>query len=225
MAISYCLPVIKKHKQEVLDEIAHLQTEYAYFEVWLDYVEGADEAFVTSLCERYPGKLLFLFRRQELEPIRMSLDMRFKLLQVLNQSLTLVDLDMSQHKELDYLQENGLVLQLIASYHNYHETPSDDKLRQITSELLSRQPAIVKVAAYCHTEEDALRLLGLQLWLKRQGCRHIVLGMGMSGVVTRVFGALWGSELVFAPQTDNGISASGQLTRTQLENVFYSLGA
>jgi 3-dehydroquinate dehydratase len=61
--------------------------------------------------------------------------------------------------------------------------------------------------------------------LKTKGVRYIVSGMGGYGVVTRVFGTLWGNEMVFAPRSKDGRSAEGQLTRQQLESIFKELGA
>ena len=47
--------------------------------------------------------------------------------------------------------------------------------------------------------------------------------MGEFGVVSRVFGALWGNEMTFAPAVKTEQSAPGQLTRSQLENIFKEL--
>jgi 3-dehydroquinate dehydratase type I len=71
----------------------------------------------------------------------------------------------------------------------------------------------------CQTEQDALRLLQLLLELKAKNQRCIILGMGEHGITTRIFGTLWGNELIFAPETLAEQSAPGQLTRQQLDNI------
>lgn len=227
MQINYCLPIIAKHKQAVLDEITRHAQHYACFEVWLDYVEDADEAFVRQIIAQYPNKLILLFRRQQLEPIHLPLEERQKIMNIMTDQPVYLDLDISQKAELGYLAANRLRirLNLIGSYHNYHLTPDSTTLQDITVRIAANQPDVVKIATFCRNAEDALRLLQLQLWLKRQGQEHIVLGMGQYGSITRIFGTLWGNELVFAPETDDEMSAPGQLTRAQLENIFHSLGA
>ena len=226
MQINYCLPIIAHEKQMVLDEIKKHEQDYACFEVWLDYIEGVDDAFVRELIAQYPGKLLMLFRRKELEPIRMPMENRQRLMHTMTDQPVYLDLDISEKEELEYAATNRLRirLNLIGSYHNYQATPILAELQSIAVNIANYQPEAIKIATYCHNEEDALRLLQLQLWLKRHGRQHIVLGMGPYGAITRVFGTLWGNELIFAPHTDEEASAPGQLTRAQLENIFHSLG-
>jgi 3-dehydroquinate dehydratase len=70
-----------------------------------------------------------------------------------------------------------------------------------------------------------LKLLLLQQNLKAQNKKHIVLGMGEFGTITRVFGTLWGNELIYAPISKGEASAPGQLTKQELENIFKDLNA
>jgi len=224
MQINYCLPVIERSKGAVLSEIVRHEKDYACFEIWLDYIKGADVPFVRRLVEKYPGKLIFLFRRQKLGRVRMPLEDRKRIMQALNGQKAFLDLDVSQKEELDFLILSGLKVRLIGSYHNYRETPGTAELQHIASTIAAHKPEAVKIATFCKSEEDALRLLYLQLWLKHYKRDHIVLGMGPYGAVTRVFGTLWGNELIFAPERDDEMSAPGQLTRGQLENIFRSLG-
>ena len=44
--------------------------------------------------------------------------------------------------------------------------------------------------------------------------------MGEKGFITRIFGTIWGNEITFAPKTLAEKSASGQLTKKQMEDVF-----
>jgi 3-dehydroquinate dehydratase type I len=224
--ISYCLPIITRSKQKVLDEIVAREHEYQCFEIWLDYIDDLDPAFVRQLIEKYPGRLILLFRRQLLEPIHMPLQERERLMVAVTDQPVFLDLDISEEAELEYLAANRLRIRvnLIGSHHNYIATPILAELQTIAVNIAKYQPEAIKIATYCRSEEDALRLLQLQLWLKKQGRQHIVIGMGPFGAITRVFGTLWGNELVYAPQHDDEASAPGQLTRGQLENIFRSLG-
>ncbi len=224
MREKYCLPIIKQQKQEVLAEIERHHAEYAYFEVWLDYIEDIEVEFAKSLTELYPGKIILLFRRQLLEPIHMTLTDRLQLLQAVGKAHACVDLDIeSQKAEFNYIHTNKLQLHTIGSYHNYQRTPDLIELQMIVNGIEAHNPTVVKVATFCRNETDAIRLLHLQQQLKQQHQKHIIIGMGPHGTVTRIFGSLWGNELIFAPLEPRDDSAPGQLTRTQLDTIFETL--
>jgi 3-dehydroquinate dehydratase-1 len=223
MKIKYCLPIIKNTKQEVLEMVQN-NNDYDFFEVWLDYIIDLDEAFVKQILSEFQEKLIILFRRQDNEEIQMSLDKRKSILSFLENTSALLDLDITiQQEELDYLKESNLNIQTIVSYHNYDETPSHEELKKIVEEMTFYHPTILKFATLCQDESDALQLLELLLDMKKQEKKYIVLGMGEKGIVTRIFGTLWGNEMIFAPKEKNESSAPGQLTKMQLENIFNSL--
>ncbi|HSW80364.1 MAG TPA: type I 3-dehydroquinate dehydratase [Candidatus Saccharimonadales bacterium] len=224
MREKYCLPVIKHSTQAVFDEIDHNIDQYHFFEVWLDYIEGVDDEFVTKLTHKYSHKIIFLFRRERLEPIEMPSDSRFQLIRSLDQSHALLDLDIrSQLAELEFIKLNDLQIRVIGSYHNYKKTPDLNELQLIVDQIESHKPEIVKISTFCNDEEDAVRLLELQLLLKEKHQKHIVLGMGRHGIVTRIFGSLWGNELIFAPLVAQHHTAPGQLSRAQLDTIFKNL--
>jgi 3-dehydroquinate dehydratase-1 len=82
---------------------------------------------------------------------------------------------------------------------------------------------IYKFSTFCQTPADALKLLQLQLELRSQNKRHTVLGMGADGLITRLFGPLWGSEIAYAPQVMANSSAPGQLTLEELQRLLEQL--
>jgi 3-dehydroquinate dehydratase len=48
--------------------------------------------------------------------------------------------------------------------------------------------------------------------------------MGKHGVITRVFGTVWGNELTFTPVELSSRSAAGQLTVDKLDSIMQALG-
>lgn len=224
MQSKYCLPIIKSDPSEIQTIISDNIDKYQYFEVWLDYIDNLDDNFTHDLIHQLNGRLVLLFRRQNLDPIHLPLEKRLAIIQSLESTLTLVDLDISQTQELDYLRQNKLEVKLITSYHNYHSTPNTVHLEKIIVTMEEYDPAVYKLATHCEREEDGLALLQQLLKLKARGKNAIVLGMGEFGAITRVFGALWGNEMTFAPATADEKSAPGQLTRQQLESIFKELG-
>lgn len=224
MKPAYCLPIIKADSAEVLETIRANSDDYSYFEVWLDYVDNADEAFVGRLVKLLGDRLIVLFRRQKLEKIKMPLKARLDIIKSLAKSPAWVDLDVTtQIAELDFIQTSNLPVKTIVSYHDYQQTPDSVRLEAIIDTMEKYRPGIFKLATLCNSREDAVRLLERLLAFKAQGRAAIVSGMGEAGAVTKVFGALWGNEMTFAPLTKAGQSAPNQLTRQQLENIFKEL--
>ena len=220
----YCLPIIKSRQEDVLEDMDNNLAGYSYFEVWLDYIFRCDEAFVTRLAKLLGDKLILVFRRQNLDAIVMGLDTRLKILDVLHDTNVLVDLDItSQLEELEHIKKQGLKIKTIVSYHDYQQTTDSLQLETIIDTMDQYQPVIYKVATMCNNREDSLRLLQLLLKLKVRDRTAIIIGMGEPGTITRVFGALWGNEMTFAPLTAAEQSAPGQLTKAQMENIFKEL--
>jgi|ERR1039458_9385948 3-dehydroquinate dehydratase type I len=226
MKTAYCLPIIKNSPEEVIDNIKSNLDDYAYFEVWLDYIDGLNDAFIKQLIDLIGNRLVVVFRRKNLEEVRMDRETRFSMLELLQGTEVLVDLDITtQTAELDIVRDHGLNLKVIGSYHDYKQTPGPVQLTAIIDTMDWYQPSIYKLASLCNGPEDGLRLLSQLVELKAKGQKAIVSGMGEFGAVTKVFGALWGNEMTFAPKTLEEQSAPGQLTRETLENIFKELGS
>ncbi len=223
MQSKYCLPIIKPSKAEVLSIIEQSKSSYGYFEVWVDYIEAFETSFAPELVYKFPGRVVLVFRRQNLEPIKMPTEQRFKVLDAVSGKDCLVDLDITcQTEDLAYIK--GKDIKKIGSYHNYENTPPDAKLQEIVSEIKSYSPYISKLSTYCEQASDALRLINIKKDFLETGQKHIVLGMGKEGEITRVFGALWGNELIFIPESSEEASAPGQITRTEFEKIMERAG-
>jgi 3-dehydroquinate dehydratase type I len=221
--INYCLPIIKTKKADVLKIINDNEKDYQYFEVWLDYIKDLDEAFIIKITTMLQERLILLFRRKNLEPIQMDIEKRIDTILLISKSESFLDLDISQQDELDYLQDSELHIHLILSYHNYKETPDDETIHDILLDMEKYKPMIYKITTTCNQETDAVRLLQFQKLLIAQNKKHIVLGMGKFGTITRVFGTLWGNEMIFAPKKKEEESAPDQLTKSELEKIFEKL--
>lgn len=221
----YCLPIIKSSRAEVEEALKKNINRFRYAEVWLDYVEDIDPGFAASLVGHYPNRLVMVFRRRNLGAMKLDADTRFKIMSTLARKQVLVDMDITvQSDDISRVQANRISLKSILSYHNFSQTPSDTVLRSIVSRMKGYNAHIVKVATHCTTQRDALRLLSLLIDLRESGQRSIILGMGKHGVITRVFGSVWGNEMAFAPIDAAQRSAAGQLTVDKLDSIMQALG-
>jgi 3-dehydroquinate dehydratase/shikimate dehydrogenase len=103
---------------------------------------------------------------------------------------------------------------VIASYHNFEETPAD--LNEIVDRALATSAQIAKVATQVNRWADNRRLLDL---LRRANSKPmIVAGMGDIGQITRLAGPSRGSFLSFAASTRQ--AAPGQLTVREMLDTY-----
>ncbi len=225
MKYPYCLPIIKTSRKDVLNSIQKHKQDYAYFEIYLDYIEDANTTFLEKLADDFPGQLVVVLRRLNLESTKMSNKQQKFLINTLKDENVIIDLDITNQEDIiDYLQSKDYKCQLLVSYHNYKQTPSNEELLNILQQIRKKNPDILKIATKSQNQYDSLRLLSVLLHLKETGQKAIVLGMGEHGVVTRIFGTLWGNELAFAPVTDKEQSAPGQLARATLDGILKQIG-
>ncbi len=209
-----CLPLCLTDFSEIEETIGAYSNNFDTFEVWLDYVVDLDVGRLESLINKYPERLLLLFRRKNLEPIKMSISERKTLIDRFEDAPLFFDFDITvQVEELDYYSEKGRNSKLIASYHNYSDTPPVNEIETILSKMDAYNPDIIKVATYCNSNADAILLLEVLNNLKKSERNPIVLGMGEHGVITRCFGGEFGNVMTFVTQDENDEgTAPGQLS-------------
>ena len=103
---------------------------------------------------------------------------------------------------------------VIASYHNFEETPAD--LGEIADRALASSAQIAKVATQVNSWSDNRRLL--DLLARRNSKPLIVSGMGDIGQITRIAGPSRGSYLSYAASTRQ--AAPGQLTVSEMLDTY-----
>lgn len=223
MKDNYCLPIIEKKKSDVIKIIQEHQSEYTYFEIWLDYIDNLDKTFLEDLRANKNNKIILLFRRKNLEPIHMSFEKRKEIIEYLKYTHILFDLDITQKDEIKYCITNNYIKRVIVSYHNYEKTPDEQSLKEIITKIQLCNPYIIKISTMCRNEKDVHVLLKILLILKARKQKYIVLGMGEKGKITRIIGSMWGNEITFAPIAKGKSSAPGQLSKQTLDTIFQLL--
>lgn len=221
--IRYCLPILSETIAKVEKTVESNFKNYDFLEIWLSLINNLDVSFLKKLTEKYPGKLIFIMRHPPLSESRLSSSLREQIIKHVPKGNAFFDFDIKlQLKDLEKFYQD---VSLITSYHNFEETPSNSELETHLKSMSAFKPTIYKIATYCNTASDALRLLQLGIDCKEKGMRVIILGMGKYGAITRVFGTLWSNEFVYAPLDITEASAPDQLTRQQLEKIFEVLNA
>ncbi|NBC84235.1 MAG: type I 3-dehydroquinate dehydratase [Bacteroidetes bacterium] len=118
---------------------------------------------------------------------------------------------------VNYARKKGC--NVIISYHNFEETPSEKVLQNIIDESFIFGADVAKVAVMANTQQDVAKILALYQY---EG-RLVAIGMGHKGKITRVMAPLLGAEFTFAVMDDGRSTAPGQLTFSKLENLLNQL--
>lgn len=219
------MPLMLASEKAIDNRIRRHSNRYKYFEIWIEYLDDAELNSLLRLIKRYPNRIIVVFRRLNLERMKVSLERRLEILEGLSNRPVIVDLDVSvQRKEIAHVNKHKLKLKTILSYHNYKLTPPEKELEAIVKYMGKQNAYIYKIATQCTKESDALRLISLLLQLRSRNKKAIVLGMGIHGKITRIFGALWGNEISFAPVKLKESSAPGQITLNDLTRVLRIIG-
>lgn len=222
---NYCLPIISEDKSEITTLIDRYSGEYRWFEIWLDYLDGDLKSFLRELTQKHSSKLVILFRRKNLEPSKLNLEMVKGLIAICVENDLLIDFDVNAQADLiEYTRSQFSNARLLLSYHNYSATPDSDFLEDILAKMNKFQASIYKIACMTDSLDDALLLMIIGQKLKLSGKNCIVLGMGEFGLMTRIFGAKYLNYMNFAPLNKEQASAPGQLTIGELQVIFDTLG-
>lgn len=139
--------------------------------------------------------------------------------QALNSGVAYIDFDIQSDKGLFEKLFNDIKerdSQLIFSYHNYEFTPEKGVLNEILREIYSMGADIAKIACKVITDDDLVNLLTLY----RKPGKKIILGMGDKGMLSRVAAVYMGAEFTFAFPDGGNKTAPGQLTKSELEEIF-----
>jgi 3-dehydroquinate dehydratase/shikimate dehydrogenase len=122
--------------------------------------------------------------------------------------------------DIDYRDDTAVLsaAHVIASYHNFDETPAD--IERHVALACDRPARIAKVATNVRSWTDNARLLKL---MERDWPKPVIIsGMGELGQITRLIGPSRGSFLTYATtrQPSGQIAAPGQLSLSEMIDVY-----
>ncbi|MFC4760962.1 type I 3-dehydroquinate dehydratase [Fructobacillus durionis] len=113
---------------------------------------------------------------------------------------------------------------VIASFHDFNDTPENGRLEGIFNKMQAANADILKVAVMPHTTEDVLQVIAFSQQAARNHSEPIVtMAMGQLGSVTRVATHLTHSAITFACLTAEQASAPGQIEINNLRGIQHTL--
>ena len=124
-------------------------------------------------------------------------------------------------KEIKNLQKQGTYV--IASHHDFTETPERKVIRMLLEQMRDSGAAVVKLAVMPHDMKDVFHLLEETNRFHEDNPRVplITMSMGEKGTISRVAGEYVGSCVTFG--AGEQASAPGQLPKNELLGILESL--
>ncbi|MDA8174576.1 MAG: type I 3-dehydroquinate dehydratase [Nitrospiraceae bacterium] len=186
-----------------VDVPAGLLDEIDLFEVRIDMLPEDARAdargFIDGLKRRYGKPVLATIRStDEGGAVRIEDEDRYRLFEEVAPVADCMDVEISSGKLLARVNElckkKGRLL--IASFHDFVQTPSDNELRKILRAGLHASADIVKIAAKAQSREDLSRLIAFTIANRDKGL--ITISMGEIGLISRIVNPMIGSLITYA---------------------------
>lgn len=116
----------------------------------------------------------------------------------------------------------ALGAKLIISHHDFENTPRIQDLRNIMREELGAGADVCKIVGTARDRNDCLTYL--RFLYENPGVPLVSFGMGVAGIMSRVFSPIFGGAYTYASTNVGQESAPGQLTVSDLRTIYKILG-
>lgn len=227
-----CTPLVGRSRDDILGETTRVLAKKPDLLEWrVDFFEGIGAAGqvieVTRGIRQLAGDTPVLFTRRSIreggEPILLSEEQVVALYEAVcaDGSVDLIDFEMSNDPDhvrrlREVSRRHGI--RMVMSYHNFHETPGLEFIRQRFEQAQGQQADIGKVAVMPNTPDDVLTLLNATLQATQTLAIPLIsMSMGGYGSLSRLFGWVFGSTVTFA--VGDRSSAPGQVPIEDLNTV------
>jgi 3-dehydroquinate dehydratase-1 len=231
----FCIPLVAKDLEQLLAQARAAHDLHADVVEWR--ADSYGELSVTGLVEAACALRSALRREPILFTLRigseggvqeMRQDLRLACIDEILRSdfVDLIDIELCNGPEV--LQSiintaHERAKRVIASFHDFQGTPSNETLLEKISTMVSHGTDIAKIACMPRESGDVLRLLQVTLTARQSfpAVPLCTISMGGLGFLSRVAGFLYGSDMTFALGTTS--SAPGQIAIGEARAIAESL--
>lgn len=218
-----CVPVISQNEEEWIRDVREIAEHKPDVLEWrIDYYDQLDNPrhiqkaleAVDSITSNIP--ILLTFRHVQEGGVReVSQQTRLQVIQTACETgkISMVDVELANDPE--FLEEVKAIAQkqdvrLLLSYHDFMETPSEEKIIEILAACRKQGADAAKVSVMAQNFGDVLVLAKATRRAKKEiGIPLIMVSMGAVGSITRLLGGVIGSDLTFL--CAKGASGPGQI--------------
>ena len=226
-----CVPVMETNRRDIVDKVKRLVNSKTEMIEWrVDAFEQLtdlnairevlfelkplvkDTILIYTLRTKSQGGLAKLTREQICDILQIGAE---------SKTADFIDVeffgDGDTEEEIRQLQKMGAYV--IASHHDFDETPEGDILHMLLEQMNKRGADVVKIAVMPNDTDDVLSLL------HETGKFHemypsqplVTMSMGSLGCVSRIAGEIFGSCITFGAV--DKVSAPGQLPADKLSQI------
>lgn len=226
-----CVPVMEHEKKGIIDEIIALTKSPADIIEWRvdafsDYLNFNEVRDVLQTVAPYLENKVFLYTfRTKLQGGfgDVTAEQLDDIHDIAAESgvVDLLDLEFFAEEfpviKILHLQEKGV--KVVASHHDFEETPERDVMKMILERMCAGNADIVKIAVMPQKEEDVLSLLSVtsEFYKENPDTPIISMSMGKLGMISRLCGETFGSCVTFAANKET--SAPGQMSMNKVVEI------
>jgi 3-dehydroquinate dehydratase / shikimate dehydrogenase len=226
-----CVPVTGRDYSNMMEQYNRACATADVVEFRLDYLDPSEistaPARLSESTSHDRVQKIFTYRPKEQGGSRdLTFEERLRFwsdnLSLFEQEQVLVDLEYDLCIELSSCGTDSPVKDwgsVICSYHDFQGVP--DEISKIYEKLSSTPASIIKLALKADDLTDCITLFSLLDRANRENRGLIAILMGAPGMVTRILGPSRGSYLTFASLNRDLSTAPGQLTSTDLLNLYH----
>jgi len=215
------IPVQAKSLQDLQKKVKTVSTKADLIEIWLDHLPNAVTPNQIKKITKKPFIIVNKPKREK-GAWRGNEEQRIeRLIDALKAGHAYVDIgldtDVRLIKRLIKSKKRGT--KIIASFHNFKKTPSEEYLWKLIRKGFSLGADIVKIATFANSYDDSLKILNILNRARKRKLKVAAMCMGKYGKITRVIGPLYGSYLSFVALDKSAKTAPGQLTIDEYKKI------
>lgn len=231
-----CIPITAKNRTELEAQARHLLTVPCDLAEWrADFFEETQQDgwlleslhLLRTILGDKP--ILFTFRTAQeggARAISMEQYQKWTVAAAASGFADLVDVELNRGESCFTTiteQVHRCRKMVLASFHDFEQTPDQERLLQILCRMQELNADLCKAAVMPANAQDVLTLLQTSLAMKEQYADRPYITMSMStlGGISRLCGALTGSALTFA--SAGNVSAPGQMDAALVKQVLQVL--
>ena len=211
-----CISITARSAEAAVSEMISASNYADIVELRIDYItelQNAERCIEKSLKSK--TKPVIITNRPEREGGKFngSEHDRLRLLQkAIELGADYVDVEYDSIKQIARQNSSKIII----SHHNFKETPHN--ISKIYDDICQQKPDIVKIVTYANDITDNIRIFEL---LKSAKVPTISFCMGELGYISRILISKFGGFLTFASLEKGKESAPGQLTISELSNIYH----
>ncbi|WP_431803496.1 type I 3-dehydroquinate dehydratase [Halobacillus andaensis] len=232
MEPNVCTPLVGETVEEIINEVhAIVPQEPDIIEWRADYFKevhniGQVETVLEKTADLLADiPLLFTIRSEKEggQPLSLREDEKIEILKEVSRTPYVEFIDYEVDNSEQYIQQLRSATQqtgtkLILSYHNFNHTPDDSVLLKALHQAEFYKADYAKLAVMPQSNSDVLQLLMVtEKASSSMDIPLITISMGGLGIITRMFGWVFGSSITFAVGEKS--SAPGQIPLKELKDV------